>query len=151
MDCQKFINVKIFKMLVTMLTQILDQSETMRNALFGKAVIKSKRQPRNLKQILTRAKFTETDETDESENKVTKCRRSNCGLCPYIIEASEYMVNDKIIRVNTPMDFSVKNVVYMIQCRGCDEIYIGETNDLRKRMTVHRQQIRDKSTRMTYR
>ena len=124
---------------------ILDQSETMRNALFGKAVIKSKRQPRNLKQILTRAKFTETD---ESENKVTKCRRSNCGLCPYIIEASEYMVNDKIIRVNTPMDCSVKNVVYMIQCRGCDEIYIGETNDLRKRMTVHRQQIRDKSTRM---
>ena len=36
----------------------------------------------------------------------------------------------------------------MIQCRGCDEIYIGETNDLRKRMTVLRQQIRDKSTRM---
>ena len=33
-------------------------------------------------------------------------------------------------------------------CNGCKEEYIGETNELRKRMTVHRQHIRDPNVRM---
>ena len=39
------------------------------------------------------------------------------------------------------MDCSSKN---LLKCKGCGAEYIGETeNELRKRMTVHRQQIRD--------
>ena len=46
------------------------------------------------------------------------------------------------------MDCSSKNLLYVIKCEGCEENYIGQTgNDLRKRMTVHRQQIKDPSTR----
>ena len=41
----------------------------------------------------------------------------------------------------------VKNVIYVIKCRGCWENYIGETTNLRHRMTVHNQQIRDLGTR----
>ena len=33
-------------------------------------------------------------------------------------------------------------VIYMIQCRGCDEQYIGETVNLRNRITLHNQHIR---------
>ena len=37
----------------------------------------------------------------------------------------------------------------MIKCRGCGKEYIGETGSfLRKRVTVHNQQIRDRRTRM---
>ena len=47
------------------------------------------------------------------------------------------------------MDCSSKNLLYVIKCEGCGEDYIGETgNELRKRMTVHRQQIRDPTINM---
>lgn len=137
-------NPEIFKDIRTSLP-VLYRSETMKKVVLNKSIIKSKRQPRNLKQILTCAKFTETEQND---NKVTRCGRSNCRLCPYLLEGPEFKFNGKIFRVNAPMSCDVKNVVYVIQCRGCNELYIGETNDLRKRMTVHRQQIRDESTRM---
>ena len=47
------------------------------------------------------------------------------------------------------MDCGVSSsVIYVIVCCGCGEQYIGETGDtLRHRMTVHRQQILDQSTR----
>ena len=45
----------------------------------------------------------------------------------------------------------VKNVLYVIKCGSCGEEYIGQTGDfLRKRVTVHNQQIRDPKTRMLY-
>jgi hypothetical protein len=52
------------------------------------------------------------------------------------------------IKYNTSCN--AKHVIYVIICSGCKEEYIqfGETNDLRKRMTVHRQQIRDSRVRM---
>ena len=47
------------------------------------------------------------------------------------------------------MTCEVKNVIYVMKCRGCGEEYIGETGIfLRKRVTVHNQQIRDPHTRM---
>ena len=47
------------------------------------------------------------------------------------------------------MSCDVKNVIYVMKCRGCGEEYIGETgNFLRKRITVHNQHIRDPKTRM---
>ena len=38
--------------------------------------------------------------------------------------------------------------LYALICEGCKCEYIGETSNLRKRVTVHRQQINDPSTRM---
>ena len=40
------------------------------------------------------------------------------------------------------MDCTSKNLIYCIQCEGCEKNYIGQTGDqLRNRMTIHRQQI----------
>ncbi len=47
------------------------------------------------------------------------------------------------------MTCDVRNVIYVMRCHGCNKEYIGETGDLlRKRVTVHNQQIRDPNTRM---
>ena len=47
------------------------------------------------------------------------------------------------------MNCASTNLIYVITCKGCGENYIGQTgNELRKRMTVHKQQIRDPKTRM---
>ena len=49
------------------------------------------------------------------------------------------------------MTCEVKNVVYVMKCRGCNEEYTGETgNYLRCRVTVHNQKIRDPKTRMLF-
>ena len=49
------------------------------------------------------------------------------------------------------MTCEVKNVVYVMKCRGCGDEYIGETgNFLRRRVTVHNQQIRDPKTRILF-
>ena len=41
------------------------------------------------------------------------------------------------------MSCDVKKLIYVIRCVGCGLEYIGEMGDLRKRVTVHNQQIRD--------
>ena len=46
------------------------------------------------------------------------------------------------------MSCIVKNVIYVITCRGCGKYYTGETNNLRKRTTLHNQHIRHENLRM---
>ena len=46
------------------------------------------------------------------------------------------------------MSCGVKNLIYVMRCAGCGLEYIGETGDLRKRVTVHNQQIRDPRVRV---
>ena len=45
------------------------------------------------------------------------------------------------------MSCIAKNVIYVIQCRGCDEQCIGKTNNLRNRTTLHNQHIRHEALR----
>ena len=55
------------------------------------------------------------------------------------------------VKVKTSMSCDAKNLIYLIQCSGCQEEYIGETGDtLHHRLTVHRQQIRDARLRMLF-
>ena len=53
--------------------------------------------------------------------------------------------------VHESMTCVVKNVVYVMKCRGCNEEYIDKTgNYLRRRVMVQNQQIRDPKTRMLF-
>ena len=119
---------------------ILTNDQTMREALSTSKIIKSKRQPPNLKRLITKAKF--------AEMKIKKCNRLNCALCESIEEGNCYNFNSEVFYVNETMSCDVKNVMYAIKCNGCKELYIGQTVDkLRTRRTIHAQQIRDPSTR----
>ena len=82
--------------------------------------------------------------------EVRKCTRPNCGLCIHLVERNSFKFNCGInFKVHANMTCEVKNVIYVMKCRGCGEEYIGETgNFLRKRVTIHNQQIRDPRTRM---
>ena len=47
------------------------------------------------------------------------------------------------------MNCKSKNVIYAVICHKCKEFYIGQTgNELRTRMTVHRQQTRSDALRV---
>ena len=116
----------------------------MKTIITKNPLLKSKRQPHKLLRFLTKARFENTI----VENTVQKCGRSNCGLWKHLQEGKEFkFANKKVFKVNTKMNCEVKNVIYVITCRGCGENYIGETNNLRQRVTIHNQQIRDPTTR----
>ena len=117
----------------------------MRNILSKHKILKSKRQPYNLKRFLTKAKFTSNDTCE-----VRKCTRPNCGLCTYLLKGNSFAFNCRMnFKIHENMSCDVKNVIYVMKCRGCGDEYIGETgNYLRKSVTVHNQQIRDPRTRM---
>ena len=138
-------NTEMFRILKGNI-HILTNDQTMREALSTSKIIKSKRQPPNLKKILTKAKFAE--QASRTMHKVFKCNRANCALCDYLAEGHSFNFKGKIFNVKETMSCDVKNVIYVLQCNGCKEYYIGQTGDkLRSRRTVHAQQIRDPSTR----
>ena len=128
---------------------ILTNDQTMREALSTSKIIKSKRQPPNLKKILTKAKFAE--QSSRTIQKVFKCKRANCALCDYLAEGHSFNFKGKIFYAKETMSCDVKNVIYVLQCNGCKGYYIGQTgNNQRSRRTVHAQQIRDHSKRQLF-
>ena len=129
-------NPELYQLITTSLP-ILKADDAMRKVLEKLPSIKSKRQPKSLKKILTRAAFND-NETEERKN-VTKCGRSNCGTCHYLLEGNSFSFsNGSTFYVKTNMNCSSNNLLYAIKCCGCNEDYIGQTgNELRKRITVH--------------
>lgn len=102
-------------------------------------MINSKRQPPNLKKLLTRAKFETRTPT------VTRCPDKRCGTCDYLITGESYTFKGSAtpFRVKMSMNCGTQNVLYVLECQGCMENYIGQTSDmLRSRMRVHKQQIK---------
>ena len=73
---------EIFKPIIENMP-ILQEEETMRNFLSNYKIIKSKRQPYNLKRLLTKAKFM-PNETCE----VKKYTQPRCGLCIHLLEGT---------------------------------------------------------------
>lgn len=124
--------------------KINDQTKT---TFKNKKIINCYQQNSNLKHILSKAKFTEN--LSNNLTKIQKCNRPRCGLCIHLIETNEIiMENGKTFKINTSMKCNSKNLIYMIKCSKCPKTYIGETSDLlSNRMTVHRQQIKDKNLR----
>ena len=78
-------NPEIFPVIINNLS-ILEKDEKMNDTISKYKFIKSKRQPYNLKRLLTKAKFT-----SNYEQTVKKCNRPNCGLC--ILEGNCFKFN----------------------------------------------------------
>ena len=75
--------------------------------------------------------------------QVQKCKHSRCKTCPILISLKkEIHLKGKTICFNQNMNCRSKNVVYVLICRSCDKIYVGETSQsLHMRMNLHRQHI----------
>ena len=124
---------------------LLQKDQRMKRALQTQKIIKSKRQSKSLKKLLTSAKLP----TENTTPTVKKCGRPNCGICINLIEGRTYeFKSGHIFSVRNHFTCASENLIYVLKCNGCNEDYIGQTGlTLRKRMTVHRQQIRDPNTR----
>ena len=91
----------------------LHNSERMDRILQKKKIVNSKRQPKNLKRILTSSKF----DFCEASPSVKKCSDKRCLTCPNLIEGSTIVFsNGKQFTVKQTMSCKSKNVVYSIIC-----------------------------------
>ncbi|XP_078336374.1 pituitary adenylate cyclase-activating polypeptide type I receptor-like isoform X3 [Crassostrea virginica] len=72
-----------------MLFNSLQQSDNIKELIDMKNIVYSRRQPPNLKKLLTRAKFTSTEET----TTVSKCMDPRCGTCPYLKQEKHLRLN----------------------------------------------------------
>ena len=132
--------------LVSTTLSVLKTSQKMEKVLQNTSVINSKRQPHNLKRILTRAKFS----TNHTQGGSFKCNDKRCGTCQNIEETTSIKITatDEIFQIRKPMNCKSKNVLYIITCKNCKAQYTGKTNTtLAKRTTVHRSQIKNKEYR----
>ena len=80
-------NPDVFPVIQTNLP-ILGKDKMMGDILANAKIIKSNRQPKNLKQILTKAKFE--DDTRDEAPKVLKCKNTKCGIWENIIEGESF-------------------------------------------------------------
>ena len=112
-------------------------------------LIRSYRQPPSLKKLLTRAKFTYSENAQMTrpaalnDTKVTKCNDNKCGKCPLITTTNEILFHNNTIpfTMKSNMDCNATNILYLINCSGCQKEYIGQTSHLRARVRKHKQHI----------
>jgi ferredoxin len=124
---------------------MLNASKTMEKVMSKTKYIHAKRQPPNLKRILTTDAFT-----DKQECHTVKTCGQNCETCKILIEGPSinFTVDHEQFIVKYNFSCTTKNVIYVIICNNYKAEYIGESgNELKTRMTVHRQQIRDSNLR----
>ena len=104
----------------------------------------SKRQPKNLKRYLTKAQFN----SEDREHSVTKCEEMRCGTCDVLITGKPITLKSgKTWKVNSTMNCKARYVIYVIICSKCDSFYVGQTENLRKGVTLHKEQIRHEEYR----
>ena len=58
------------------------------------------------------------------------------------MEGSSILFKNNTFEVNDNMTCKAKNIIYVIQCGGCNEQYVGETVNFRSKVTLHNQHIR---------
>jgi hypothetical protein len=94
----------------------------------------SKRQPKNLKRMLSTV-------PPNLKTTITQCQNVWINdVVPAIILQKDF--NARNFRITANMLCDTRDVIYAITCPGCSEYYIGETNNtLRSRVRVHKQEI----------
>lgn len=124
---------------------IIERSSTMKRLLSKTDIINSRKQPKNLKRLLTTSKF----EKNTTLPQITKCGDKRCKLCSILIEGTHIILNNsEKFTVKQNMNCKTQNLVYMIICDGCKNTYIGETEQqLNQRINLHRSQIKNPNNR----
>ena len=100
--------------------------------------LKAKDNTKNLKRLLASSTFGEN-----ATQGVTKCINKGCKIWDIIIEGKSYSFKnpETKFKINKDLSCKSKNLVYIIECTKCKEIYIGSTQALNTRTSLHKSNI----------
>ena len=104
----------------------------------------SYRQPPNLGHLLCPSGSI----THKSMCIASKCKFPTCQICFLLIHDNTIkMENGVCHNVNKPMNCNSLYLIYMILCLKCGSTYIGETENFRARVNLHKSQTRNADLR----
>ena len=111
--------------------------------LFNDPPLTARRQPPNLKSLLTSSRLLTAGNVG---NK--KCGKPRCQVCQFIITNEIFTPPGTTCNIRPPpLDCDTPNVVYLLCCNLCDKgNYVGQTGTkFRLRFNNHKKTIQDKS------
>ena len=122
----------------------LQQHDDTKEAFENYKLIRSYRQPPNLKRLLSKARYS----AEEDSFTTSTCKDPRCKCCQHLIIASEYKFKNQTdyFKIKSNFNCDSHNLIYVVICPTCNEEYIGETGEgkskLRDRVRTYRQHIR---------
>jgi hypothetical protein len=73
--------------------------------------------------------------------KYSKCQKTSCKHC-YFANTSPYIkLNNFYLPIMCNSNCKNLNIIYIIYCKTCPHLYIGQTNNLRNRFNKHKRNI----------
>ena len=127
---------------------MLDNSSSTR-PLLHIPVIRGFRRPKNIRDLLVRAKLTQPDSNGVANTnprtRRKKCTRFNCTYCKCIDKSGKIICpfNKRTYISRYNVSCISNNLVYGLYCKVCHKIYVGQTKrELRARIGEHFTSIR---------
>ena len=119
------------------------RSNELKQCFQNKTVQLATRQPKNLRKILTKAKFEEsTLPPPVKEVDFFPCNNYIYHRCGYFKPCKyfRFKVNDKSMIWHYKRFFNCdsKNVIYILMCNTCDSFYLGQAISLKQRIRKHK-------------
>ena len=105
-------------------------SDYLKEVFNDSKIILAQRQPKNLLNLLTNAKYNSKVQNENNLNGLHKCTDKRCKICKlYINECSSFTCSNGIKwEIRSKITCSTTNVLYYLKCNMCRlETYIGKT------------------------
>ena len=105
------------------------------------------KRPKNIRDYLIKARVAKkVSRPKRILPGMHKCNIRKCKICPYIKEGKKFTSNFTSKSIEVTQHYSCKelNCIYLIQCKKCNQQYIGETKNFYKRMLQHLDDARNK-------
>ena len=84
----------------------------------------------------------------ENHNFIKKCNSPRCEICDMLILSNTLkMENGKIHHIKHDMSCNSLFVIYYIKCQFCPLSYIGETDNFRSRVNLHKSNTKNEANR----
>ena len=139
-DCQKILKVT---------SDLIQNSKNKRiqNAFEGTKFLQSRRQPKNLLQLLSNSRFITSEGLSDQQKPagIFHCNHRGCKICKlYLQECKSFLTsNGSSWDVKCHATCNSKNVLYFLICYFCNSTsYTGKTDDFRPRTNDHISKIR---------
>ena len=102
--------------------KILTEDENVGPIFADNTIITAYKRTSNLKDLLVHSRIPQ-----EVIPGTFPCGRTRCVTCPHILNTTEIVGPRGSIEIKESFSCTSKHVIYIIVCRKCGELYVGET------------------------
>ena len=100
----------------------------------------------SLKNYLCNSRF----ERNPQPPSITKCPK-NCITCQHLICSDTFTFeNNLTFKIKHSFTCNATDIIYGIKCLNCPRTYLGETSNLKRRVSLHKNQISMEQYRNIY-